>query len=116
MFTAYMAVTIAAILANAASAAADQARVRYVLNNSAEVGVPHSWLTPLAALKALAAVGLLLGLLGVPLVGTAAAAGLVALFVGALTVHTRARVFYNIAFPAGYFALAVATLVLALTR
>jgi hypothetical protein len=67
-------------------------------------------------LKAAGAAGLLLGLMGVPFVGVAAASGLVLFFAGALAVHIRARVFYNIAVPGGYFALATASLVLAVAR
>jgi hypothetical protein len=68
--------------------------------------VPRSWLPPLAILKGAGAAGLLLGLLGVRPLGIAAATGLVLFFIGALAAHVRARVFHNIAFPAGYFALA----------
>ena len=44
--------------------------------------------------------------------GIAAAAGLVLFFVGAVAAHVRARVFHNIAFPAGYLALNAAALAL----
>jgi hypothetical protein len=43
----------------------------------------------LGVLKTAGAVGLLLGLVGVPLLGTAAAIGLVLYFLGALTAHLR---------------------------
>jgi hypothetical protein len=86
------------------------------LANSAEVGVPPSWLPLLATLKAAGAAGLLIGLLGVRYVGIAAAIGLVLFFTGALAVHVRARVFYNLAFPGTYWLLAAASLVLALAR
>ncbi|MEV0429329.1 hypothetical protein [Micromonospora sp. NPDC050495] len=39
MFTAYLTVTVVTIVANAGIAAADWARARFVLANSAEVGV-----------------------------------------------------------------------------
>jgi hypothetical protein len=45
--------------------------------------------------------------------GVAAAIGFVLFFIGALAAHVRARVLHNIAFPGGYFALAVASAVLA---
>ncbi|MFC5720813.1 DoxX family protein [Streptomyces gamaensis] len=106
--TAGTAVVVLAIVANAAIAVADLAGARFVLANSAEVGVPRSWLPWLAALKAAGAAGLLLGLLGAPPVGLAAASGLVLFYVGAVMAHVRARVYHNIAFPAGYLALAVA--------
>jgi hypothetical protein len=113
VFTAYMIVTVAAIVADAGIAVADLVRARFVLANSAEVGVPESWLPGLAVLKAAGAAGLLIGLLGVRPLGIAAAAGLVLFFVGAVAAHVRARVFHNIAFPAGYLALNAATLALA---
>lgn len=113
MFTAYVVIAVLTILANAGVAAADLAQARFVLGNMAEVGVPRSWLLPLALLKAAGAAGLLIGLLSVPALGIAAAIGLVLFFAGALTVHVRARVFHNIAFPGIYFALAVASAALA---
>ncbi|KZB84557.1 DoxX family protein [Amycolatopsis regifaucium] len=116
MFTAYLTVAIVTIVINAGIAAADFARVPFVLKNSAEVDVPPSWIPPLASLKAAGAAGLLLGLLGVPYLGTAAAVGLVLFYVGAVITHVRARVFSNIAFPGGFLVLAVATLVLDLAR
>ena len=111
VFTAYVVVGVAAIVANAGIAVADLLRARFVLANSAEVGVPASWLPWLAGLKAAGAAGLLAGLLGAGPLGTAAAAGLVLFFVGALAAHVRARVFHNIAFPLGYLALNTAALV-----
>jgi len=113
VFTAYVAITVLTILANAGVAAADLAQARFVLGNMAEVGVPRSWLLPLALLKAAGAAGLLIGLLSVPALGIAAAIGLVLFFAGALAVHVRARVFHSIAFPGIYFALAVASAALA---
>jgi hypothetical protein len=113
VFTAYVVIAVLTILANAGVAAADLAQARFVLGNMAEVGVPRSWLLPLALLKAAGAAGLLIGLLSVPALGIAAAIGLVLFFAGALAVHVRARVFHNIAFPGIYFALAVASAALA---
>ncbi|MFI7468474.1 DoxX family protein [Nonomuraea sp. NPDC049646] len=52
--------------------------------------MPRSWLVwPIGTLKAAGAAGLALGLLGVPLAGTAAAAGLVLSYVCALCTHLR---------------------------
>jgi hypothetical protein len=116
MLTAYIVVTALTIAANAGIVAADLAKADFVLANSAEVGVPRSSLPFLAALKAAGATGLLLGLLGLHSIGIAAAAGLVAFFTIAIATHVRARVFYNIAFPGTYLALAVASLTLALTH
>jgi hypothetical protein len=114
MFTAYVIVTAATIAANAFAAVADLAPARFVLATMGEVGVPRSWLPPLAYLKAAAALGLLIGLLGVRPLGLAAAVGLVLFFTGALATHVRARVFHNIAVPATFFALALATTALTL--
>jgi hypothetical protein len=108
MLAAYLIITAVTIVANAGIAAADLARARFVVANSAEVGVPQSWLPRLAVLKSAGAAGLLLGLLGVRPLGIAAAIGLALFFAGALAAHVRARVFHNITFPAGYFALAIA--------
>lgn len=113
MVIAHVAVTIAAIIANAFIAAADFARAQFVLNNSASVGVPTSWLTSLGLLKAAGAGGLLLGLVGVPIIGTAAAAGLVVFFIGAVVTHFRAGNYSaSVGFPASYLFLAAASLVL----
>jgi hypothetical protein len=116
MLTAYVVVTVAVIVANAGAAIADFARAKVVLANSAEIGVPQSWLPSLATLKAAGAVGLLLGLLGVRFIGIAAAIGLVLFFVGAVAAHVRARVYHNITFPGGYLVLAIASLVLSVAR
>ncbi|MGV0781958.1 DoxX family protein [Mycolicibacterium sp. XJ775] len=99
-----------AIVANGAMAVADLAAVRFVLANSAEVGVPRSWVPTLGLLKGAGAVGLLVGLLAFPPLGIAAAIGLIGFFVGAVITHIRAGVFYNIAFPAVFLVLAVLAL------
>jgi hypothetical protein len=116
MSTAYAITTVIAILANAGIAIADFLNAKFVLANSAEVGLPQTWLPWLAALKAAGAAGLLLGLMGVPVIGVAAATGLVLFFIGAIAAHIRARVYYNIAFPGSYLALATAALILAVAR
>ncbi|HEX2299670.1 MAG TPA: DoxX family protein [Pseudonocardiaceae bacterium] len=116
MATAYLAVTIITAVANAGMAVADLSRAKFVLANSAQVGVPPSWLPFLATLKAAGAVGLLVGLAGVRLVGIAAATGLVLFFLGALATHLRTRVYHNILFPGCYLALATISLVLAAVR
>jgi hypothetical protein len=116
MDTAYVVITIVTAVVTAGIAAADLARAKFVLTNSAEVGVPPAWRPMLAALKLAGAAGLGVGLLGVRFVGVAAAVGLVLFFVGAVIAHRRARVFYTIAFPGGYLLLAIASLVLVLVR
>lgn len=114
MFTGYVVVVVVTALANVGIAIADYARADFVLANSAEVGVPRSWLPLLATVKVAGAVGLVVGLLAAPRLGIAAAVGLVAFYVGAIAAHLRARVLYNLAFPGLYLALAIASLVLAL--
>jgi hypothetical protein len=116
VLTAYVAVTIVTIVANAGAAAADFSRARFVLANAAELGVADTWLPLLGALKAAGAAGLLIGLLGLQPLGIAAAIGLVLFFIGAMVTHIRARVLYNIAFPVVFLALAVASLALGATR
>ena len=116
MSTVHEAVVAITVLANAAIAVADLTRARFVLANSAEVGVPQSWLPLLAALKAAGAAGLLIGIVALPYLAVAAAAGLVAFYVGAVAAHVRARVFYNIAFPGAYLALAAASLALSIAN
>jgi hypothetical protein len=114
--SAYVVVVAITALANVAIAIADYARAEFVLANSAEVGVPRSWLPFLATAKLAGAAGLVLGLVAAPGLGVAAAVGLVAFYVGAVAAHLRARVFHNLAFPGLYLALATASLVLALTN
>ncbi|NUP28775.1 MAG: DoxX family protein [Nocardia sp.] len=116
MHTTYLIITILTAAVNATDAIAGFARAKFVLANSAEVGVPHSWLPWLSMLKLAGAAGLLLGILGMKALGLAAAVGLVLFFTGALIAHMRARVFYNIAFPGAYFALALATAALTVAQ
>src|SRR5215212_2960755 len=113
MFSAYVVVTLMAIAANTFAATADFMRLKFVLIIAAKVRVPESWLPMLGTLKAAGALGLLLGLIGVPLIGTAAAVGLVLLFVCAITAHLRVRD-YSIGPAVTFVLLAVAALVLGL--
>lgn len=113
MFTAYVVVTLMAVSASTFVAIANFMRLEFVLVTAAKVGVPESWMTMLGTLSVAAALGLLLGLIGVPLLGTAAAIGLVMYFVGAIIIHLRARD-YSIGPAAAFLLLAVAALVLGL--
>lgn len=112
MFTAYLVVTVLAAAALTFSATADFIRYEPVLVNMTRAGVPQSWLTTLATLKAAGALGLLIGI-AVPPIGTAAAIGVILFFVGAIITHLRAR-WYSFSYPAVYLLLAVAALVLRL--
>jgi DoxX-like family len=55
------------------------------------------------------------GLLGVRLLGVAAAIGLALFFTGAVATHVRARAFHNIAVPGIYLGLAISCAVVAAT-
>src|SRR5215210_232636 len=115
MFAAYVVVTLLAIAANAFSGVAALVHFKPILPGMAKAGVPESWLTTLGTLKTVGAVGLLLGLLGVPPIGTAAAIGLVLFFVGAVITNLRAGDYSpQFGLAIGFLLLAVATLVLGL--
>lgn len=107
-----MTVTLITVFLNVWAAAADFLRAKFVLRNSDELGVPRSWVLPLGLLKLTGAIGLVCGLLNMPLLGIAGAGGLVLFFLGALFVHVRAKVFHNIAAPVVFFVAAVASLLL----
>lgn len=116
MNIAYVVTTIATAVITAGIAVADLIPARFVLANSAEVGVPRSWLPALGAVKLAGAAGLVVGLLGVRALGIAAATGLVLFFIGAVVTHLRAHVLYNIAFPGAYLGMSAASLALMALR
>jgi DoxX-like family len=116
MFGAYVVVVVITLVINAVAAAADFSHARFVLANSADVGVGQRWLPLLGALKAAGAAGLLIGLLWLRPIGIAASIGLVLFFIGAMATHIRASVFHNLAFPGAFLALAGASLALFATR
>ncbi|PYK19030.1 MAG: hypothetical protein DME55_05475 [Verrucomicrobia bacterium] len=113
MFTAFIIVTLLTAAANTYAAFVDFRRPQWVLDNVTSWGGSHSWLFPLGALKGLGALGLLVGV-GVPLIGIAAAVGLILFFVGAITVVIRARWYSHLRWPGTYLLLAVASLALRL--
>jgi hypothetical protein len=114
MLSAYVIVTIAAIAANTFSGIAAILHFKPILPGMARAGVPESWLTfPIGTLKTAGAVGLLLGLAGVPAIGTAAAIGLILFFTCAIYTHVRAGDYLQqFGLANGYLLLAVAALVL----
>jgi DoxX-like family len=112
MNTAFIVVTVTTALVTAAIAVTDLIPAGFVLANSAEVGVPRSWLPALGAVKLAGAAGLVVGLLGLRAFGIAAAVGLVLFFVGAVVTHLRAHVLYTIAFPGAFLCLSAASLAL----
>jgi hypothetical protein len=89
----------------------DFIRSESILDNMNKYGVPQSWLFSLGALKAAGALGLLVGI-AVPVLGIAAAIGLVLYFVGAIIAVTRARWYSHLSYPAPFLRLAAASLVL----
>src|SRR5258706_2937933 len=110
MFIAYIVVTGLAAAANLFSATLDFVRYKEVLIAMAKAGVSESWLTTLGILKAAGAIGLLVGI-GVPVVGMAAAVGLILFFVAAIVTHLRAGD-YSFGLAAVFLSLAVAALAL----
>lgn len=112
MSAAYVVVTVLAATANIFSATCDFVRYKQVSIAMAKAGVPDSWMTMLGVLKAAGALGLLAGI-GVPLIGTAAAVGLILFFVATIITHLRARD-YSFGLPVVFLLLAVGALVLRL--
>ena len=114
MFTAYVVVTLLAIAAYTFSGVAALVHFKPILPGMVKAGVPESWLTfPIGTLKTAGAVGLLLGVIGVPLIGTAAAVGLILFFVCAIYTHMRAGDYSpQFGLALGFLLLAVAALVL----
>jgi hypothetical protein len=114
LFAAYVVVSVLAALALTFSATADLVRYEKVLIAMEKAGVPQSWLTTLGLLKAAGALGILVGI-GVPLIGTVAAVGVILFFLGAIITHLRAR-WYSFGLPAVYLLLAVGSLMLRLAQ
>nr|WP_268957803.1 DoxX family protein [Ruania zhangjianzhongii] len=104
------------IAVNAAGALASFTGARFITDTLTEIKVQPRWLPVLASLQAAGALGLLLGLLGLPAIGLAAATGLVLYFLGAVITHLRAGAHRSLASPLLFLALAVTTLALAIVR
>ncbi|OBG76942.1 hypothetical protein A9X05_24045 [Mycobacterium sp. E3298] len=91
MHTAYLVMTIAAIIFNGLSGVSALVHFAPIIPPMQRAGVPVSWLTfPIGTLKTLGALGLIVGL-SVPAVGAAAAAGLTIFFVCAMYTHVLAH-------------------------
>ena len=112
MFTVYLIVTILAAAANVFSATCDFVRYEKVSIAMAKAGVPESWMTTVGILKAVGALGLLVGI-RVPVIGTAAALGLILFFVVAIITHVRGRD-YSLGPAIVFLLLAMAALVMRL--
>ncbi|NIJ11179.1 CHASE2 domain-containing sensor protein [Saccharomonospora amisosensis] len=108
--TGLLVATLLCIAANTFEVVAKAVSAKFVVRNSAEVGVGREWIRYLAVAEAAGVAGLVLGLLGPRLIGLAAAVGLVLYFIAAVVTHIRARVFHNIAFPVAFLLLAAAAL------
>lgn len=90
MHVSYVVITIPAALANGYAAFLDFAGAESVQVVADKVQVPRRWMVPFGILLASGALGLLTGF-AVPVLGTAAATGLVLYFIGALSARLRVR-------------------------
>ncbi len=115
MHAAYIAVTGVAAIAYAYAAVLSFTHSKSVAQTVERLGVPSSWMVPLGCLLAAGSIGLAVGF-AAPVLGTAAASGLVLYFVAAAAAHIRARDTQLLSWVnwAVFFSLAVAALVVAL--
>ena len=90
MHIAYVAITILAALATGYAASLNFVGAESVKVVATNVHVSQKWMVPFGILLGSAAVGLLVGF-AVPVLGTAAAIGLVVYFICALSAHVRVR-------------------------
>jgi DoxX-like family len=108
MDIAYVVTTILAALANGYAASLNFAGAESVKVVADRVQVSQKWMIPFGILLASGALGLLLGF-AVPVLGTAAAIGLVLYFICAVGAHIRVRD-RQIAGAVSFLVLAVAAL------
>lgn len=90
MHVTYVVITILAALANGYAAVLNFVGAESVKVVADKVRVSQEWMIPFGILLASGALGLLIGLV-VPVLGTAAAIGLVLYFICALSAHLRVR-------------------------
>ena len=109
MHVTYLAVTILAAAANGYAASLNFAGAESVKSVADTVRVSQRWMIPFGVLLACGAVGLLTGFV-VPILGTAAAIGLVLYFVCAVSAHVRVHD-PNVAGAVSSLVLAVAALI-----
>jgi hypothetical protein len=88
MHITYVVITILAALANGYAASLNFVGAESVKVVAERVRVSQRWMVPLGTLLASGALGLLIGL-AAPVLGTAAAIGLVVYFICALSAHIR---------------------------
>lgn len=108
MLAAYLTCTCLAALACAYAVYLNVTHARSVTDTAQRLNIPVSLMVPFGVLLGSAAAGLLAGFV-VPVLGTAAAAGLVVYFIVALAAHLRARDF-QLVWALIYLSLAVAAL------
>jgi hypothetical protein len=109
MHIAYVVITILAALAYGYAACLNFVGAESVKVVADKVRVSQEWMIPFGTLLASGAVGLLIGF-AVPVLGTAAAIGLVVYFICALGAHIRVRD-PHIAGAVSFLVLAVAALI-----
>ena len=90
MLAAYLTCTSLAVLACGYAVYLNVTRAGLVVDTSRRLGLPLSMMVPCGILLGSAGAGLIAGL-AAPVLGTAAASGLVAYFLIALAAHLRAR-------------------------
>lgn len=112
MNIAYVVVTIVVALANSYAAVLNFAGAESVKVAASKVRVPREWMMPFGILLALGAAGLLAGF-AVPVLGTAAAIGLVGYFIAAVSAHIRVRD-PKVGMVVSFLVMAVAALVVGL--
>jgi hypothetical protein len=88
MYVTYLVITTLAALANGYAASLNFAGAESVKVVADKVQVSQRWMVPFGILLAAGALGLLIGI-AVPVLGTAAAIGLVLYFICALSAHLR---------------------------
>lgn len=110
---AFLIVIIVAAAANIYAGICDFTRPDWLLANMKRLEVEERWLPTLGVLKLLGGLGLFAGIF-FPLIGVAAAAGLVLYFVCAMITVLRARWYANLPFPLTWLALAVGAFVFCL--
>ena len=109
MHIAYVVITIMAALANGYAASMNFVGAESVKVVADQVQVSQKWMVPFGVLLASGALGLIIGL-AVPALGIAAASGLVAYFICALSAHMRVHD-RNVGGAITFLLLAVAALV-----
>ncbi|HUA44829.1 MAG TPA: DoxX family protein [Solirubrobacteraceae bacterium] len=109
MHVTYVVITILAALANGYAASLNFVGADSVKVVADEVKVSQKWMIPFGVLLASGALGLLTGF-AVPVLGMAAAIGLVVYFICALSAHVRVRD-PKIAGAVSFLTLAVAALI-----